>query len=293
MRRLFHSFLNISTLEKRGILALLAIVILLLLSLFTMPYWNKQPIDFTKDSTLIVAWEAYKQSRSSTIEANSKNLISKTELFYFDPNTLDSSGFLSLGLTPKQVKLLLNWRRKGKVFKNKEDFSKLYTLTVEQYELLAPYIKITNQNTATTFDKHFPTKPEPDHVAINTADSATLVQLKGIGPFFAHKLLSRRDKLGGYIKHEQLLEAYKFPDSLYTLLKNKLVINPHHLKKIKINSATEEQLKSHPYIGEKLAHHIILYRENLKQFEKIEQLRQVPLMNEEIYRKIAPYLSIE
>jgi type II secretory pathway component PulK len=42
-----------------------------------------------------------------------------------------------------------------------------------------------------------------------------------------------------------------------------------------------------------MAKNIVLYRNALKYFDNITQLRQVPLMNEENYRKIAPYISIE
>ncbi|MBS1783775.1 MAG: helix-hairpin-helix domain-containing protein, partial [Bacteroidetes bacterium] len=62
---------------------------------------------------------------------------------------------------------------------------------------------------------------------------------------------------------------------------------------IRLNTATLHELKSHPYIGEKMAQHIILYRDGLGHYTEIEQLRQVPLMNEEIYRKIAPYFVLE
>lgn len=293
MKKIIQSFINYSTLEKRGIVALVFIIFLLLASLFTMPYWLKNTTSISEDSTLVAAWEAFKLSHTPTPDTATVGLVATSSRFSFDPNTLDSIGFINLGLTTKQVRLLLHWRRKGKVFYKKEDFSKLYTLTAIQYEQLAPYIQIASSQTVSRFENRWETLPEPQQVDINTVDSVTLIRLKGIGPYFAHKLLERRDKLGGYIKHEQLLEAYKFSDSTYQLLKKKMVINSNAIRKINLNIATEAQLSNHPYINAKLANHIILYRENLKQFEKIEQLRQVPLMNEEIYRKIAPYLSIE
>ena len=73
------------------------------------------------------------------------------------------------------------------------------------------------------------------------------------------------------------------------MLKDKLLIKAEQVKRLSLNQSSFEQLKTHPYIGEKTAKNILLYREGLGKFEKVEQLRQVPLMNEEIYRKIAPY----
>jgi competence ComEA-like helix-hairpin-helix protein len=89
------------------------------------------------------------------------------------------------------------------------------------------------------------------------------------------------------------MEVYKFSDSVWVMLQEKLTISPSDIRKININTATEEQLKQHPYIGEKYAASIIRYRNGLKRFDQLSQLRQVPLMTEEQYRKIFPYLTIE
>jgi DNA uptake protein ComE-like DNA-binding protein len=42
-----------------------------------------------------------------------------------------------------------------------------------------------------------------------------------------------------------------------------------------------------------MAKNILLLRKGLNKYENIGQLRQVPLMNEEKYRKIAAYCTID
>lgn len=275
---------------------LVLIAAALIVSAFTMRYFISKPVSLKTDEELATAWNDFRTLHSSPEKMHTSPDVSQRTLFTFDPNTLDSLGFIKLGLRPHTTKLLLNWRRKGKVFYEKEEFKKLYTLSEEEYNTLAPYIVISQnhkENHAYSNEYRNNYIPPPDHVDINTVDSATLVRLRGIGPFFAHKLIERRDALGGYIKQEQFLEAYRFKDSIFDMLKERLIINPNSIRKIKINTAPEEQLKAHPYIGEKTAKNIILYRDAIKRFEKMEQLKQVPLMNEEIYRKIVPYLSTE
>lgn len=298
MKNLIKSYFIFSSVERKGILLFIILIAILLVSLFTQKHWVSKKSAFNIDTSLLIAWNEYKAIHvaNDEIAINNEDNI-ESILFPFDPNTLDSIGFIKLGLKPKTTKLLLNWRRKGKVFYKKEEFKKLYTLSEEQYSKLAPYISInTNKSDysqtyisdyATTYNR------EPDHIDINKTDSITLVRLRGIGPYFAHKILEKRNELGGFIRYEQLLEAYRFNDTTYNLLKEKLVININAIKKINLNTASELQLSKHPYIGEKTAKNILLYRDALNRFEKIEQIRQVPLMNEEIYRKIAPYLSIE
>ena len=231
---------------------------------------------------------------SSGMDYETENM--SVSMFPFDPNTLDSAGFLRLGFSPKTVKGLLNWRNHGKHFYKKEDLKPLYNLSPEMYTRLEPYINIAPTNNpygvklAGSWQK---LPPLPATLDLNTTDSATLVRLNGIGPTLAHKMLDRRKALGGFLNHKQLLEVYKFNDTVFSMLQQRLIIHSETVKMIPINTATEEVLKAHPYIGEKTAKNIILYRNALKHFDNITQLRQVPLMNEEIYRKIAPYLKVE
>ena len=58
-------------------------------------------------------------------------------------------------------------------------------------------------------------------------------------------------------------------------------------------AADEELLARHPYIKKYMAANIIKLRNDLKKFSKIDDLRLVPLINEEKYRKIAPYLRVD
>jgi competence ComEA-like helix-hairpin-helix protein len=65
------------------------------------------------------------------------------------------------------------------------------------------------------------------------------------------------------------------------------------VKKININIATFDELKTHPYIKYSLANPIIAYRNEHGSFSKIEDIKKVMAVTDEIYKKIAPYLSID
>ena len=66
----------------------------------------------------------------------------------------------------------------------------------------------------------------PDTIDLNTADSATLVRLKGIGPVTASKIVARRNKKGPFTDVNQLLEIRHFPAATFEVLKKHLVIIP-------------------------------------------------------------------
>ncbi len=285
------SFFSYSRGERIGILSLVILILVVFVTSFLLRNYSPQTINIEEEK-LNLAWQKMQaeQNENST-ESVASN--SSKELFYFDPNSLDSVGFLRLGLQPKTIKYLLNWRRKGKHFYKIEDLKPLYSLSENEYLRLAPFVQIAASETQNNFYENERLAPLPAHLNLNKTDSATLVRLKGIGSILAHKIVAQRKALGGFINHNQLLEIYKFPDTTFAYLKDKLFINPSEIRKININTATEAELAVHPYIGEKMAKNIVLLRSGFKNYENISQLRQVPLMNEEKYRKIAVYCTIQ
>ena len=289
-KRWWKNYFQLSDAETKGSILLLALILMVIA--FNIYLQQKPPtIPDITDEKLLAAYNQYKAMHNfsaNNFNNNEPETIIAGTLFPFDPNTVDSDACVKLGLREKTIHMLLNWRQKGKIFYKKEDLRLLYSLKEEEYNRLAPFIAITSMQPKQgfAFKKE---APLPAFIELNKTDSATLVRLNGIGPTLAHKIISKREALGGFIKHEQLMEVYRFPDTVYKMLKEKLLIKTEQVRRLSLNQSTLEQLKAHPYIGEKTATNILLFREGLGKFEKVEQLRQVPLMNEEIYRKIAPY----
>ncbi len=88
----------------------------------------------------------YNEDNSSNYQydRNSNNYYTKSkgELFYFDPNTLSAEGWKRLGLRDKTIGTIQNYLSKGGKFRKPEDVSKIYGLFPNEYERIAPYIKI-------------------------------------------------------------------------------------------------------------------------------------------------------
>ena len=76
------------------------------------------------------------------------------KLFEFDPNTIDSSKALLLGIPPKQVHTLLNYRRKGGRFYRKEQLANLYGLSPLLAEKLIPFVSINELNKRRVYDNY-------------------------------------------------------------------------------------------------------------------------------------------
>lgn len=303
MKEFLREYFTFSRTERTGALVLLFVVIALLGMNATMRHWVKPNIDIAKEKELNAVWEKHKAGhgrpdRSGGWAKTDEGPAPPIELFYFDPNTLDSVGFRRLGLSAKATKGLMNWRRHNKVFYKPEDLKPLYNLPPETYASIKPYIRIsaTRGDYQSRYGSGFggwKREPVPASIDLNTTDAPMLVRLNGIGQTLADKIIAKRTALGGFLKHEQLLEVYKFPDTTYAMLKEKLRINPSVIRRLNINAATEAQFAAHPYIGEKTAKNILMLRDGFGSFSSVEQLKQVPLMTAEMFRKIAPYCTVQ
>jgi DNA uptake protein ComE-like DNA-binding protein len=145
-------------------------------------------------------------------------------LFPFDPNTADARQLSRLGLKDWQVRNLLKYREAGGRFRKPSDFARLYGLTTREYERLRPYIRVHEEPRAfslkATPEVHhrdtlrYPVKLSPGQtLSLNDADTTALRQVPGIGPVYARRIVSYRQRLGGFYRVEQLREIKDFPPS--------------------------------------------------------------------------------
>ena len=268
--------------------------------------------DRMPDSTTVSQTNAFSPVDSVASEAQEIPLVSSTpiELFTFDPNTADSTALLRLGLARWQVRNIYKYRAAGGVYRTKEDFAKLYGLTVKQYRELEPYITIgadflpastlfadrkTEPSNATerrdsAFTPRYPVKlAEGETVDLATADTALLQRVPGIGSYYARRIIAYRQRLGGYVSTSQLNEIESFPQEalVYFTLGN----GGEPTEKLNVNSLSLNELKQHPYINFYQARAIVDYRRQNGPIADIDELRLLPDFSDAAIDRLRPYVS--
>ena len=223
----------------------------------------------------------------------------KAERFPFDPNTADSTQLLRLGLQPWQVRNIYKYRAHGGIYRQKEDFARLYGLTVKQYRELEPYIRISNDYLpASTLvgegqrpirdTLRYPVKlQENEHVVLNTADTTQLKKVPGIGSYYASEIVRHGQRLGGFVSVDQLDEIEDFPKDS----KQYFVIAHAHPKRLNINRLTLQQLRRHPYVNFYQAKAITDYRRLHGDIKSLNELRLCKDFTDEAIRKLEPYIE--
>ncbi len=129
-------------------------------------------------------------------------------------------------------------------------------------------------------------------IELNGADSIQLLGIRGIGPTFASRIIRFRNRLGGFYSKKQLLEVYGIDSLKYDQLKDLIDVNAGLITKINLNSFTFEEIKKHPYLTYKQVNAIIQYRSQHGLFKSINDLSNIAILNEEIIRKIEPYIVL-
>lgn len=255
--------------------------------------------------------------------------VVRPDSFFFDPNVADSTQLLRLGLAPFQVRSIYRYRAKGGRFSTKDDFRRVYRLTNEQWERLSPLIRIDRkyqlvdvpQNAPRTYPSRnkeasvvdaaakssdeivdsalpepmprpaYPIKLTGDEtIDINTADSAQLCRVPGIGPYFSRKIVWYRQRLGGYVSTEQLLQIEDFPADAIAWM---IVADTAGVRKLEVNHLSTRKLMKHPYMGYYRAQEIADYRRVHGPIRDAETLKTLPHFTQEDIQRLLPYLSFE
>lgn len=302
MKEKLKDYFSFTKSERRGVIILL---ILILMVLIVPQFIKPKKFDSSKEQILfkleveefLSEIKADEQDRNLGVNHynESPTIKRKINLFKFNPNTLEKSGWVEMGFSEKQAATIINYRNHGGQFLIKEDLKKLYVIDETLFAQLEPYIDlpIDLPESKVEFSNKFENTVNYNVVEINSADSLELLTLRGIGPVFAKRIIQYRDKIGGYKVAGQLMEVYGMDSIRYNSLLNQITVDTALICKIDLNAASLNDLKNHPYMDYYIAKAIIDKRIQKGQFISLDELLEVPIITNDLYLKIKPYLIIK
>lgn len=314
-----YSYLHFTKKEKAGTITLLFFMACMIAT--PLIYFLLKPgkaIDetvFANDIALLKAQETdsnYQKKYSNSYTQNNDdyrmpyratNAVAKGERFNFDPNTLSEEGWIRLGAKPKTAASIQKYISKGGQFKTAEDLKKVWGLSPSLVYELMPYVNIKalpakqyasykNNNSPPVYEKREYPKKIITPVDINNSGAEAWVALPGIGEKLAQRILTFKEKLGGFHEVAQIKETYGLPDSTYQKILPYLNLQSPEVKKININTATLDELKLHPYIRYSLANAIVEYRTQHGPYASVGSLKKIMIITDEVLMKMAPYLAV-
>lgn len=235
---------------------------------------------------LIEPWLRFPEKNSQVAEKKSIPVTLPVD-GKFDPNISTAEELLLFGLNSFQASNVEKYRKKGGRFYKPGDLMKIYGIDSNFFLAIRENIQIE--------ETLLPSNDEIPYVnlqvELNAADSLTLIQLKGIGPVFASRIIKYRNLLGGFYSPNQLLEVYGFPEETFSELKRNFVVDTLRIKKVRINFAEYIDMVRHPYIEKENVEAVLKYRNKNGPFQSNEQLLAKGLLDSASYKRVKPYIT--
>lgn len=131
-----------------------------------------------------------------------------------------------------------------------------------------------------------------DFLNINIATAQELEFLSGLNKKLAIRIISYRDKLGGFVSIDQYKEVYGLSAHLQCrLMKQTTIQKKYRPKQLSLNHSSFKKLIAHPYISPAIAKAIVDYRNKTK-FTTIDAIQKLPGYHLNWAKKMMPYLSL-
>ena len=232
----------------------------------------------------------------------------------FDPNTADSTLLVTVGLKPYMARNLIRYRQAGKIFRSPDDLRTLYGMNDSLFASLQPYIQIDTTFvglhrsvigsspghyrsvylSTTGDDTIFASYSHPKRdtiIELNTADTASLQFIRGIGLYTAIRIVQYRELLGGYYSVNQLYEITDIPAARTDSLLPHLTVDTSLIIPVPVNRASVKRLYRHPYITYRQAEQLYDLRRRSIRLLSMDELSGIFTADE--LRRLMPYLQFE
>lgn len=261
--------------EHRGAVVLFSIAFLLVVVPRALNYYKgPKKIQWLYDTTM--ASRLLQQHQQRQDSAYGKYANTGKHFYYGSKKQL-----ISMGFSEEAAERIENARKQGRVFQSYAD------LTAETGLDSADLVRIVSPK---KFRIATNTYDENHLLNLNDADTNAFIKLPGIGGKTANRIVKYREKLGGFVSAEQLMEIWYVDTVTIRKLFKCFTLENSEIRKIKINEMPETQMAMHPYLTKNQARIIAAYT---RQNGNITEMKFMVLagFSAKERLKLLPYLS--
>lgn len=299
-----NDFIAFSRNSRIGVIIILSVFLLVAITPRFLGYLNWE------EPQLV---EKEKQKKSDEKESK---IVNFDDIPSFDPNKVDKEEWMNLGLSEKQAMSVINFRDKIGGFKDAQMLKKAYGISDDFFNRIESKLifrkqKVDRGNVINNDQSSLPENdtvlvlseenrdslvdsvPIENKIEINSASYEELVTVKGIGNYFAERIIDLRIQRGGFTSIEQLLEINYFNEENLEKIEPYIFIDETKIVKINLNNVTLKQLSRHPEITWDMARSIIDLRKDIGKFTSLDQLLLSAHIDIRRYNKLKHYLTVE
>ena len=304
MNRFLKDWLDFSKGERRGVLLLGALLLLLLLAPPVYRACVRPQLTDGDISQLRLHADRLNEAAQAQLDALQESALerkpqrSEGKVFKFDPNTISTDSLALLGFSPKQAMAIARYRERGGRFRAAADFLKLGVVTEKQKKRLQSSIDIPPLATppfpkkdSARYAKEKPAMAAAQPVELNTADTALLCTLPGIGKYFAQKIVDYREQLGGYTSAEQLLEIKNFGRDRMQRLTDRVRVDTSMVRTFSLSEENLDIMRRHPYLGAYAARGVAQYAKRKGSAATLDELIKNNLITALQAEKLKAYVE--
>ncbi|MDP2058094.1 MAG: helix-hairpin-helix domain-containing protein [Flavobacteriaceae bacterium] len=288
-----NPFLAFNKHQRSGLLILAVLIVILQVAFFLV---NSQT-DFQPNSKHPQDLSAIQKQIDSLKSIEPP----KDTIYPFNPNYItDYKGYL-LGMSLEEINRLHTFRALGKYVNSADEFQEVTQVSDSLIEVISPSFKFPEwvkkntkiSSTSSQIEKNAFEKPVKK-VDLNTADAEQLKKINGIGDKLSERIISFRNRLGGFLVDAQLYDVYGLDSVVVKRTLDKFtVLTKPAIEKIDLNEATYDQLRSIVYINGKLAGKILDYRRINGTYKSLEELTKIEDFPADRLPSIALYLYLK
>ncbi|MFZ9046827.1 MAG: ComEA family DNA-binding protein [Cyclobacteriaceae bacterium] len=280
----------ISKRNRRGVLILGAVLLVIIYSPRILAgYFQDNSLEYTIEELDHVEKQILDSKASRKKKYAKKKQRYSVPQAAFDPNDYALSDWMKLGLSNKQANVILRFTQHG-IYSN-EELKKIFVITDELFGLIQDSTYYPERPQKTSIFSSSVSGTSRKMIQLNVATHDELIELNGIGDYYAKKIIEYREKLGGFHSQEQLLELWKFTPEKLAKISDQLDVSGD-LQKMNINQATYEELVIHPYVSGKVANSIVKMRAQRDGYKNLKDLLDSKLIDRELFNKLEPYIKL-